>query len=289
MKKNVDAPVILLVILFIIFPLPVKKGALYATELTLKVLIPSLFPAIVLSKAIVHTKISSKGWFPVLFSVIAGIPATTMLLDSLYQESEIDLHRYKTMLILTSNTSLSFLINFVYDYTLDSAFPMYFLIMVFYIPPILNSLIYHYIIIGKNAVQNHNIPIGKSTISSEKMSANACFLQSAKSMVNIYCYVTIFSILFEFFKLLTDNSVILCGMSSFLEITTSCSRIHFISGNLLRIYITVFAICFGGICALFQINSVITDKKNITFVFLFKVKMLNAVTALSILKIILLF
>lgn len=290
---------IILFMLFIVFnPIVSAKGASNGLTLWYSILIPSIFPSMLISKLLISLNFDDliNKWlyplfkhifpitkycvFSIVFSIIAGLPTSSAIIYHLYKSEKISIYEAKYLIILTSNPSITFLINYVAYHILNKTFSLYIVLFIVYFSSYLSSYIY-YICNKKYFKESAYLSFSDKKNNLAPQSTNEILLDSIKTITFVGIYVMIFSIIQQNVYYLFNNIYITTVIACVLEISSACNMCLSISELPIRFMFTMICSTFCGICAFFQINSVANIGKN-NILFIIKYKMLSAACALSI-------
>lgn len=290
LSKYIAICFFLCIILF--FPYISINAIKLSFELTTLVLLPAIFPSMIISQIILNEGLLqfnsvinqaenrpfinfSSYFLPLIFlCILAGVPSSAMILDVEYKKGLLNDKQFLWLAILTSNTSLSFVINYLT--TVEQNIPLVLIIFLFYFPALFNSLIF--LLHNKTDI----IHTYKQANGNKKMlSLNQIFINCIKSMCYVFIYLSISLMIINVIKYTIKSTYLLYIFSSFIEITSSCNMIKTLPFSMSKVLFFIITISFGGLCSILQMNSVITNN-NISLFTLIIIKMLNALTALSI-------
>lgn len=268
-----------------------KEGAYKGLMLWFNVLIPSIFPSMLASRmahALNITNIINRYSYPVLkhlfnisksssyvivFSFLCGIPASSVLAYEEYKNGNISMSEFEYLIIMTSNPSITFMINYVIAHVFENDTAGIIIVLSVYLATYVTGRIYYI----KNRYQIYDRTTSKII---NIKSLNNIFTDCLITISLVGIFVIIFSILCGNIMSFSGSviSVMLCGI---LEITTGLNIITSMSYSFVKILLAALITGFGGLCACFQIYSSLKDK-HISLLFVIKQKMLSAAITLSI-------
>lgn len=277
------------------FQKTIKYSIIFSIELTTQVLLPALLPCIILVYILTmidipyfFQRLCSRILSPlypcsnlavyIFIAILSGLPASTILVEKLYSKGIITYNEYIYMIILTSNVSLAFILN--YAITIETKISPIFYLMLFYFPSYIQSNIYYYKHIGIMNANSVSIITSKNEC---KVNFNDAIITGFKTLALISVYIMIATSILNIGAHLCSFFSCwypLTYISTILEITTACSYLKLMPYSYNKLIAMSICFSFGGLCSLLQIKSIV--KNNISFLYLIKIKMLNAIIALSI-------
>lgn len=274
------------VILF--FPHICADAVTLSYTLTTTVLLPALLPSVILSKVLVQSKPDHYCRtmllsFLIPLCIISGVPSCIIILEDAYKNNVINLLQYKSLYILLSNVSFSFVFNYICK--IDYHIPVWLILIIFYLSPLINSLVYYFVmrnkLIHNNVMNSYQIYEKPDKSASGKYVFNRIIISSILTICNIFVYLSMCIIIIKVLSLIIHNNIIIIFLSAFIEIISSCNLIKDLDFSLQKFIVLILSISFGGMCSIFQMKGVMQND-DIGIMFMIKTKMLNAITALSI-------
>lgn len=255
-------------------------------------LVPVILPVMILLRLIYLSSSKNNLWAIIFLSALAGIPTSSKIISDMYVSKRIDEKKYKYLLLLTANPSLSFLSTYIVllinkRHSINGFLLVFPVIVVF-----ISSTITAILFLSFN--KNYNLPTYTCTQKEHAITDitindfDDIILSSTQIMLKILGYIVFFSSFCEILLLFSD-SYILTIARSFIEISCGVLIIVDNFSEPALYYPLINSLCaFGGVCGIFQILSILPKESNISLGFLVKYKMLNAIIAFSISYIIML-
>ncbi len=285
---------VMLFIAFISFqmlnkPYIVSEGIIDGISYCLEILVPSLFPFMILTSFIVNSGISEKiqsifspitkflfflpgCTAPAIFlSFVGGYPVGAKGLKSLYEKKEINLEQLSRAMYFSVNSGPAFIISVVGDIFLKNHL---FGVTLFFIQITLSLIIAS---ICAVIARLNNTPFyykeeknfHKKDLLISQALVESCE-ETSESMINMCVLVIVFCCALNIFKNLNIASIILnliknmkINTSVFksifcciMEMTSGCKTAASLNAPL---WVTAFAIGYGGTCAHMQITSILKN------------------------------
>lgn len=257
---------IITLILILIFHNEVIAGAQTGLLLWYQTLIPALLPFLLITNALseinAYEMIGERyiQRFPRIYEYICiilgnlcGYPIGGKIINDFVNKKYITPDNANSILALSSQASPMFLLGYVYVHILNRELPLAIYIASIYLPVIV--LYICKIISMKTPAKAYT---SNKSRTASKIYVNNTFLEASKTMLFIGIYVIIFSIILNILLIVITNVKVRCMLSA-LEITTGLSLIQSfpLPGNT-KMYICIWLSSFGGLCAAYQIKSVLT-------------------------------
>lgn len=248
-------------------------GASSGIDLCIRTVIPALFPFFVLSSVLTGSLASSipssgKGFckklgIPAAASsvlipaVLGGYPVGAKCVGDLYQSRQISRREAQRLLAFCSNAGPSFLFGIVSRF-----FPEQKIVWLLWLIHLYSAFLTAVLLTGAGEERD---------LSNEKKESGqqSILLSSAKTMVQVCCWVVLFRILITFLKecFLWSLPVWLqVWLTGFLELTNGCCELLQITDTSQRFVLCSGMLAFGGICVLFQTVSVIGGLSVISYI-----------------------
>lgn len=255
-------------------------------------LVPVLLPVMIILR-LIYTYSSKKNiWSLIFFSSLAGIPTSSKITSDLFGAGHLDEKRYRFLIILTANPSLSFLTSYIIlminkNHSI-SGFMLAFPIVTVLISSFITATIHKALNINKDYNHKSHIKYKEEPTIVTTNDFDDIILSCVITILKILGFIVLFSTLCELLLIFGDSLVFIIIRSS-LEI--SCGVLILLENvtDKVLFYCLINTLCsFGGICGIFQIISTLPKDSHISFIFLLKYKMLNAIIAFSISYIIML-
>ena len=240
------------------------EGARSGIDLCIRTVIPALFPFFVLSSMLSASLSASipssrkefckKLGIPAAASsvlipaVLGGYPVGAKCVGDLYQSRQISKHEAQQMLAFCSNAGPSFLFGMVSGFFPEGKM-VWLLWLIHLYSAFLTAVVF------ADSKEKHNISQSK-----KESKQQSILLSSAKTMVQVCCWVVLFRILIRFLKerILWAFPVWLqVWVTGFLELTNGCCELMQITDTYQRFILCSGMLAFGGVCVLFQTFSVI--------------------------------
>ena len=253
-------------ICFILYPEPVKSGALDGINLCIKTLIPSLFPFMVLTSALLKTARTIPGPLAASFrkvcgipngmenifliSLLGGYPVGAKLTSQTYKSKSLNKSIAQRMLGFCNNAGPAFIFGVI-----GSMFSSPWIPTAIWLIHIITA-----IITGCLLPKTDNISIRKLT--DINSSSNTLIEQSVQTMGIICGWVILFRILISYITTFIpatvspESTVIIAGM---LELSNGCIQLEQINDPAMRFIICNLIVSFGGFCVAMQTASVVKE------------------------------
>ena len=192
-----------------------------------------------------------------LCGFLCGYPVGARLIALQIQEGNLNLDEGQYLLSFCNNVSPMFCISYgiLYAIGVESVFP--YLLIIYGSALLFGFLTRPAVLPGKRSC------IKKQTSSTENIFQliDVCIINSFLIMIKLCGYLILFSIISTgILMLLPDKTLYVPPIvTSCLEITDGLSRLTSLPSGTLRTAIGIGALSFGGLCCIFQTNSVIND------------------------------
>lgn len=283
----------------LIFPSQSLEASKTGLLLWFDTLLPTLLPFLILSQMILKTDLifcvqkifapvfqklfhcSAGGAFCILCGFLCGYPVGARLIALQLQEGRLSLTESQYLLSFCNNVSPMFCISYGIFYAIGAKQVLPYLLII-YGSALLFGLLNH----PKKISDGDFVPAVKKqqTSSPENLFQliDVCIIDSFSIMIKLCGYLILFSVLnTALLMLLPQNtgSITACLVSAVLEITSGLSKVRTLPTGILRSAICIFSLSFGGLCCIFQTNSIIHDTKLSLKTYILH-KLLTAVLAL---------
>ena len=264
---------------FFIFLLVVPSVALEASKkgllLWFDALLPTLLPFLIISQLLLKTPLvdyfqklsgsafqrlfhcSENGAFCLLCGFLCGYPVGARLISLRLKEGNLSLPEGQYLLSFCNNVSPMFCISFGMMQTLGKTniFPYLFFIY--------GSALLFGILTRPNFCNDSFEKHKKQTSSTENIFQliDVCIIDSFLIMIKLCGYLILFTIISGgLIQFMPSKMIFLTPvLTAFLEITGGLSNIQQLSDGFYKTMLCIAALTFGGLCCIFQTNSVISD------------------------------
>lgn len=276
MKKYITLSLLLLLFLYILFfPLPALTASKNGLLLWFDTLLPTLLPFLIISQLILKTSVidffqkilgpvftkffhcSSAGAFCALCGFLCGYPVGARLIALQLKEQKLNLAEGQYLLSFCNNVSPMFCISFGILNTIGTKNIFPYLLIIYG-----SSFLFGILTRPKEQlVSNQTIKKQTPPVENIFQLIDVCIIDSFLIMIKLCGYLILFSlfhnILFSIF--LNSNMYIQSLLASVLEITNGLAFIKELPWGMSRTILAIFALTFGGLCCIFQTNSVIAE------------------------------
>lgn len=276
MKNTISILFLLMMFLFLLlFPSNALSASKSGLLLWFDTLLPTLLPFLIISQLVLKTDLiriikkifapffqrlfhcSENGAFCILCGFLCGYPVGARLIALQIKEQTLSKKEGQYLLSFCNNVSPMFCISVGIIGTIQSTkiFPYLFFIYG-------SALLFGLFTRPKlaPALQSSR---KKQTSPSEPLfqMIDVCIIDSFLIMIKLCGYLILFSILNTAIAMILpkDNRLIFSAVTAFLEITNGLFQIRTIPQDFLRSVLSTAALTFGGLCCIFQTNSVIAD------------------------------
>lgn len=271
---------VILTLLFcflLLFPVQTLEASKTGLLLWFDTLLPTLLPFLILSQLILKTPLidffqklfspifrhffhcSADGAFCILCGFLCGYPVGARLVSLQIKEQKITLEEGQYLLSFCNNVSPSFCISYGILYAIGETFVLPYLLIIYG-----SALLFGFLTRPKSSDLFSEFT-KKQTSTTENIFQliDVCIIDSFLILIKLCGYLMLFSILCTVISLLPfiQHPLLAPLISSFLEITTGLSLISNLPIGTMRSALAVTALTFGGLCCIFQTNSVICDTK----------------------------
>lgn len=245
-----------------------KRGLL----LWFDTLLPTLLPFLILSQLILKTSVidtfekifgpffsrifhsSPNGAFCILCGFLCGCPVGARLIALQLSEKKITLSEGQYLLSFCNNISPVFCISYGILYAIGSENLLPYLVIIYG-----SALFYGFIFRPKKSFKNRRTKKQTSQAENIFQLIDVCIIDSFLILIKLCGYLMIFSIICAGIFLFIPNSGFSASLIAlFLEITGGLSYVHNLPKGLFRTTLSIIALSFGGLCCIFQTNSVIS-------------------------------
>lgn len=258
----------------LLFPLEAVEASKEGLLLWFDTLLPTLLPFLIISQLILKTSLihiiqnmfgplftklfrcSVDGVFCIICGFLCGYPVGARLIALQIRQGRLGIREGQYLLSFCNNVSPMFCISYgiLYAAGADHSLPY---LLIIYGSALLFALITRPKV--SYSVESHT---KKQTPPTESVFQliDVCIIDSFYIMIKLCGYMILFSMIQTgCFMLLPKHPHILPLFASFLEITNGLSLVSQLPKGLFRSAAAVFALTFGGLCCIFQTNSVISD------------------------------
>ena len=259
----------------LIFPSSALDASKNGLLLWFDTLLPTLLPFLILSQLILKTPAiqifqklfgnffikvfhcSSDGAFCALCGFLCGYPVGARLLALQVKERKISQSEGQYLLSFCNNVSPMFCISYGILSTIATQRILPYLLIIYGSPIVFGLLT------RPKTISFSSLDEKKQTPSVENIFQliDVCIIDSFLIMIKLCGYLILFSILNQIiFHLPMGNSANFHGLlSCVLEITNGLAYLQTLPPGTLRIALSIFALNFGGLCCIFQTNSVLDE------------------------------
>lgn len=271
MKKELPIFFLLSIFFFLLcFPGFALEASKQGLLLWFNTLVPTLLPFLVLSQIILKTSISnslerflgpvfqklfhcsSSGAFCALCGFLCGYPVGARLITLKIKEGTLTISEGQHLLSFCNQVSPMFCISYgiLRGIGTNRIFP--------YLLLIYGSAILWGILTRPEKSVKLSVTKKKQTSSSENLfqMIDVCIIDSFLILIKLCGYLILFSLFNRVLTLLLPQHFCIV-ITAVLEITNGISMISTLPYGIHRTLLAVFALSFGGICCLFQTNSVL--------------------------------
>lgn len=257
----------------LVFPTQTLDASKTGLLLWFDSLLPTLLPFLIVSQLILKTPLieyiqkilgpifrhifhcSDNGAFCILCGFLCGYPVGARLIALQINEQRLSIAEGQYLLSFCNNVSPVFCISYGILYAIGSTEILPYLLIIYG-----SALLFGFLTRPKYAPPR-NTNTKKQTSASENIFQliDVCIIDSFLIMIKLCGYLMLFSIISTgILMLIPDNTTYTAPIiTSFLEITGGLSLVNTLSSKNFRSVIGIIALTFGGLCCIFQTNSVI--------------------------------
>ncbi len=257
------------------FPDQTLDASKYGLLLWFDALLPTLLPFLIVSQLILKTSLSDyfqkylgpafrrlfhcseTGAFCLLCGLLCGYPVGARLIAVQIKDKQLSVSEGQYLLSFCNNVSPMFCISYGVLQTLHTTKVLPYLCCIYG-----SALLYGIWKRPKHLSNDMVFHTKKQTSPAENIFQliDVCIIDSFFILIKLCGYLILFSIFQKgIFLLLPDGSTLFTAvLSLILEITNGLSQLQAISSDIIRSFLVVGALTFGGLCCVFQTNSVIT-------------------------------
>lgn len=259
----------------LIFPAQSLEASKEALLLWFDTLMPTLLPFLILSQLILKTSIinivqkisgpvfrkifhcSDNGAFCMLCGFLCGYPVGARLIALQLKEENLSITEGQYLLSFCNNVSPMFCISYGITCAIGSRQILPYLFILY------GSALLFGFLTRPEGQPVKSILAKKQTPTAENIFQliDVCIIDSFYIMIKLCGYLMLFSIISAGLLMLVPDDMLYAPsiITSFLELTGGLSLASKLPKGILRSAISVAALTFGGMCCIFQTNSVIAD------------------------------
>lgn len=259
----------------LVFPIQTLEASKNGLLLWFDSLLPTLLPFLIISQLILKTSFidsiqrilgpffrqffhcSDDGAFCILCGFLCGYPVGARLIALQIQEKRLNIKEGQYLLSFCNNVSPMFCISYGILFAIGASNVLPYLLIIYG-----SALLFGFFTRPKHLSEN-SLSIKKQTSSTENIFQliDVCIIDSFLIMIKLCGYLIIFSIINSaILMILPDITLYIAPIiSSVLEITGGLAKLTVLPQNFLRSAIGIGALTFGGLCCIFQTNSVILN------------------------------
>ena len=280
MKKITIFIVLINLFIFLLaFPSIALEASKNSLILWFDILLPTLLPFLVVSQLLLKCDVlqplqkmmgpifsklfhcSEKGVFCMICGFFCGYPVGARLIALEIKDSGLTVEEGQYLLAFCNNVSPIFCISYGIHYAMGQTqiFPFLFII---YGSALIFGLLTRPVKRSDKQKQIHqdNCSQKKQTSAAENIYQliDVCIIDSFLIMIKLCGYLILFSILSkQLCTILPENPYLTSGITAFLEITGGLAMTSQLPHGIMRMVISITALSLGGLCCIFQTNSVI--------------------------------
>ncbi len=276
-RKLFIIALMILVMLFVIMPDAIKKGADEGLLLWFQVIIPSMLPFMILSGILVKLnvtefisrvfypvlrkilKISKESCYPVVIGMLSGYPLGAKTVADIYLEGAYSKEEAQYLIGICNNASPMFLIEYIGAGCLGLKEPIILLIII-YLSAFINALLEQ----NKNfsnfqKKENIRHHIQKYSV---MQAVDESIFNSIETILKIGGYIILFSIITKVIQIAIPVKIVTVYLSCILEIATGAMMLSGLKIDIILKCVLMTAFCaFGGLSSVAQTASVISQAK----------------------------
>lgn len=275
--KKISALVCLCILFsfLLLFPSASLEASRSGLVLWFDTLLPTLLPFLILSQLILKTELiqlvqkvlgpvfrrifhcSDQGAFCALCGFLCGYPVGARLIALQIKEKHLSISEGQYLLSFCNNVSPMFCISYGIIGAIGSKQIVPYLLILY------GSALLFGLLTRPSYITSDKQPAKKQTSPAENIFQliDVCIIDSFSIMIKLCGYLILFSIISKgIFMLFPNASAYLSAViACFLEITNGLSLVSRLPLGITRSAVAVAALSFGGLCCIFQTNSVIRD------------------------------
>lgn len=278
--KPVKEPIVVILlsflfIFFLLFPTQTLDASKSGLLLWFDTLLPTLLPFLIISQMILKTSLirriqkllgplfrrifhcSEAGVFCLLCGFLCGYPVGARLIALQIQEEQLSREEGQYLLAFCNNISPMFCISYGILNAIGSASVAPYIFLIY------GSALLFGLLTRPQKMPPKTKIVKKQTSSSENVfqMIDVCIIDSFLIMIRLCGYMILFSILCNAVRMCLSQKLIFAApmLYSALEITMGLSNIAALPHGILRSALGTVALTFGGLCCIFQTNSVICN------------------------------
>ena len=279
MKKILPLWFLCMIFFFLLlFPQQTLEASKSGLLLWFDALLPTLLPFLIVSGLILKTSLSDYfqkclgpafrrlfhcsdgGAFCLLCGFLCGYPVGARLIAMQIQDEQLSLEEGQYLLSFCNNVSPMFCISYGILQTLQTSNYLPYLFCIYG-----SSLLFGFLSRPTEFAPNSDFSTKKQTSPAENIFQliDVCIIDSFLILIKLCGYLILFSIFQKALFLLLPNANLYFKaiLALILEITSGLSNVKAISYVPLRSLLVVGGLSFGGLCCIFQTNSVISAAK----------------------------
>ena len=278
MKRTV--PFIVLGVLFyflLVFPVQTLEASKTGLLLWFDSLLPALLPFLIVSQLILKTSLidsikkllgpvfrhlfhcSDDGTFCLICGFLCGYPVGARLIALQIKEERLSIAEGQYLLSFCNNVSPMFCISYGITQAIGSEKVLPYLLIIY------GSALLFGFLTRPSSLPEENRRVKKQTPSAENIFQliDVCIIDSFLILIKLCGNLILFSIISKGLLMLIPvySIYIAPTLTSFLEITGGLNFVSKLPLGLWRSAIGVAALVFGGLCCIFQTNSVISETR----------------------------
>ncbi len=281
---------LLMILLMLLFPEPVKKGATEGLYLWYTSVVPILFPFIIFSNLLLAAgsfeflsspprfrtkrKNRSNPWilYPLCFGLFCGFPMGAKTAGDLILDDKISEKEGKLIMPVANQASPMFITGYIGTHIFRNSIPVWKILFCLYVPAILFFLLNYIISLLKtNTSSTDHYSISKSLMyTSNSTQKNSTFRDTEHTIWNAFTIIVMIGIYMMIFTILTELcttllpannilSLLLCTME-FSTGTARLKQLEFLTLST-RTALILALTSFGGFCTMFQSFGIVNNKK----------------------------
>ena len=274
--------IIFLASLHLLFPANCSKGVSLGIHISMYSLIPSILPFMILSNYIVYSNMSryiskiihpvfskifhtsENGSYVVFMGFLCGFPLGSKILFDLLKKRKISASEANSLFKYINNPSPSFIICYMSSFYFENFQSKLILLLMMYAPSLIIGIFNFHS--ADNSFQSSAV----SQVFSFTKVLDESIFQALQTLVKLSGYIIVFCIFSTLFSTLANvPSVFKILVACCLEMTSGIFKLaHANLSFLTRLYLSCVFSILGGVCVIFQINSVIRNSELNIFTFI---------------------